>query len=408
MPGKRLIPLSSPEIIEEDVRMVKAVLDSRYLASGPFAAQFERETAERFGSRFAVAVSSGTAALHLALIAAGVDEGSLVITSPFSFIASANTILYQRGIPVFVDVDPQTLTIDPEKAADAIDAIVHRRRGWRMLLPRTTDEGTGELRAVVPVHIFGRPCEMTGILESARAGGVAVIEDACQALGATADGTWAGRWGDAGAFGFYPNKQITAGEGGMLLTDNAEWDQLFRSLRNQGRANDEQWLRHDRLGFNYRLDEMSGALGLSQLRRLDQLMNKRRAIAERYADNLAGVEEIAPLAPARPGTTLSWFLFAIRVSPLVSRDALMARLSDRGVTSRPYFWPIHLQPFYMRQFGFRRGDFPASEASGDSLLALPMPLGSSLDVVDYVCEVLVEETQAIRRRGIVDRQAAAQ
>ncbi len=408
MSRKRVVPLSSPDIAEEDVRMVKAVLDSRYLASGPVAEQFEREAAGRFGSRFAVAVSSGTAALHLSLIAAEVGARDLVITSPFSFIASANTILYQQGIPVFVDVDPQTLTLDPQKAADAIDAIVHRRPGWRTLLPRTAGAEVGALRAVVPVHIFGRPCEMRDPLAAAQAGGIAVIEDACQAVGAAADGTPAGRWGDAGVFGFYPNKQITSGEGGMLLTDNPAWDELFRSLRNQGRANDEHWLRHDRLGFNYRLDEMSSALGLSQLRRLDDLMAKRRAIAERYQENLAGLPDVAPLPPARPGMTLSWFLFMIRLSPLISRDALMARLSDRGVMTRPYFWPIHLQPFYMRQFGFARGDFPATEAAGDSMLALPMPLAAGLEDVDYVCEVVAEEADALRGSGVLDREAAAQ
>lgn len=405
MSGMRRIPLSSPEIIDEDVRMVMDVLESRYLASGPVAAQFERETAERFGARFAVAASSGTAALHMALIAADVTARSLVITSPFSFIASSNAILYQGGIPIFIDVDPGTLTIDPQKAADAIDAIVHRRRGWRALLPRSAGANVGDLRAVLPVHIFGRPCEMRDLLPVARAAGVAVIEDACQAVGAAADGTWAGRWGEAGVFGFYPNKQITSGEGGMLLTDDPAWDQLFRSLRNQGRANDEHWLRYDRLGFNYRLDEMSSALGLSQLRRLDHLLERRRAIAERYAANLAGVPDLAPLPPARPGMTLSWFLFMIRASPRISRDALMARLSDRGIMTRPYFSPIHLQAFYVEQFGHVRGDFPATEAAGDSLLALPMPLASGLEDVDYVCDAIAEEMHALRRDDI-PRQAA--
>lgn len=406
MSGMRRIPLSSPEIIDEDVRMVMEVLESRYLASGPVAEQFERETAERFGARFAVAASSGTAALHMALIAADVKARSLVITSPFSFIASSNTILYQGGIPIFVDVDPETLTIDSQKAIDAIDAIAHRRRGWRALLPRSVGANVGTLRAVLPVHIFGRPCEMRDLVPAARTAGIAVVEDACQAVGAAADGTWAGRWGEAGVFGFYPNKQITSGEGGMLLTDDPAWDQIFRSLRNQGRADDRDWFRYDRLGFNYRLDEMSSALGLSQLRRLDHLVARRRAIVERYAANLAGVPDISPLPPGRPGMTVSWFLFMIRVSPRISRDALMARLSDRGIMTRPYFWPIHLQTFYVEQFGYVRGDFPAAEAAGDSLLALPMSLAADLEEVDYVCDAVVEEVHALRGNSIVPREAA--
>ena len=351
---------------------------------------FETEAAARFGARFAIAVSSGTAALHMAVIAAGVREGDLVITSPFSFVASANVILYERGIPIFVDIDPVTLTIDPEKSREAIDAIVHRRAGWRSLLPRTCNPTSADLRAVLPVHIFGRPAEMRAIVNAARPAGVAVIEDACEAIGSTLDGVFAGRWGDAGTFGFYPNKQITSGEGGMLLTDDERWARLFRSLRNQGRSEDKDWLRHERLGFNYRMDEMSGALGLSQLRRIDELLRKREAVANRYTALLADVEGLYPLAPPRQGMTISWFLYAIRLAPEIDRDALMARLAQRGVMSRPYFWPIHLQPFYVERFGYAPGDFPACEAAGNSMLALPMPL-SSPDDVDYVCEVLAEE-----------------
>ena len=402
MPTNRIIPLSSPDIGADDFRLVHEALASRYLASGPMVDRFEREMAARFGARFAIAVSSGTAALHLAVIAAGVGDGDLVITSPFSFIASANAILYERGIPVFVDIDPDTLSIDPEKTLDAIDAVVHRRAGWRSLLPRTANPAAADLRAILPVHVFGRPAEMHAIVAAARSAGIAVVEDACEALGASSDGVFAGRWGDAGVFGFYPNKQITSGEGGMLLTDNAEWARLFRSLRNQGRASNDPSPLHERLGFNYRLDEMSAALGLSQLRRLDELLRKRAAVAERYSTLLAGIDGIAPLAPPREGMTISWFLYAIRVAPEIGRDHLMSRLAARGITSRPYFWPIHLQPFCVERFGFARGDFPAAEAAGDSMLALPMPLSSGLADVDYVCEVLAEEAVAARggpRRG---------
>ena len=391
---KRAVPLSSPHLDESDFSLVHDALASRRLASGPVAEQFEREMASRYGARFAITTSSGTAALHMAMIAAGVGDGDLVITSPFSFVASANVILYERGIPLFVDIDPDTLSIDTQKVVDAIDALVHRRAGWQALLPRACGQAAPALRAVLPVHVFGRPVEMHDIVASCRAAGVAVIEDACEALGASADGVPAGRWGDAGAFAFYPNKQVTAGEGGMLLTDHQPWADLFRSLRNQGRASDDRWLRHDRLGFNYRMDEMSAALGLSQFRRLDDLMSRRQAVAERYETLLAGIDGVSPLAPTRPGMTRSWFLYSIRLAPHIDRDRLMSRLADRGIMSRPYFWPIHLQPFYVERFGFAVGDFPSAEAAGHSMLSLPMPLSTGLADVDYVCEVIAEELAA--------------
>lgn len=396
MEPKRVIPLASPDINEEDVREVLGVLSSRYLASGPVLERFENAMAERFGARFAVGVSSGTAALHLAMIAAGAGDGDLVVTTPYSFVASSNAILYQRAIPLFVDIDPVTLTIDPAKAVEAIDAIAHRRAGWRRLLPRTCNVDVARLRAVLPVHLFGRPAEMREIVAAARDAGIAIIEDACEAIGAMSDGVYAGRWGDAAAFGFYPNKQITTGEGGMLLTDNEQWAALFRSLRNHGRVADTDWLRYERLGYNYRLDELSAALGLSQLRRFEELLEKREAVAQRYSAFFEGLDGVSPLAPPRAGMTTTWFLYSIRLAPHIDRDLLMKRLEARGVMSRPYFWPIHLQPFYMERFGYRPGDFPASEAAGHSLLSLPMMPNLGADDIDYVCEVVAEEIAAAR------------
>jgi perosamine synthetase len=355
------------------------------------AGSFEEEVAARFGARFAVATSSGTAALHMAVIAAGVKAGDLVITSPYSFVASANVILYERGIPVFVDVDPVTHMIDPQKAAEAIDTLAYQRPGWRHLLPRNCNATVGQLRAILPVHLFGRPAEMREMVSVARNAGIAVIEDACEAFGATSDGVYAGRWGDAGAFGFYPNKQITSGEGGMLVTDNEQWAQLFRSLRNQGRSNDAEWLRYERLGFNYRLDEMSAALGLAQFRRLDELLRRREAVAARYSAFFSTIEGVAPLADARPNMTRTWFLYVVRFAPHIDRDRVMAALHARGIMARPYFWPIHLQPFYMERFGFAPGDFPVAEESGHRLLALPMSPNLSDEDVDFVCAAVAEE-----------------
>lgn len=396
MTRKRLIHLAAPDVDDEDVRRVYEVLASRYLAAGPVAEELERAMAERVGARFAVAVSSGTAALHLAIIAAEVREGDLVITSPFSFVASANAILYERGIPVFADVDPETLTLDPQKTLEAIDAIVHRRSGWRHLLPRTCIPTSGTLRAVLPVHIFGRPAEIRGIVEASRNAGIAIIEDACEALGAEADGVLAGRWGDAATFGFAPNKPITSGEGGMVVTDNEAWARLFRSLRNQGRSADADRPRCDRLGFNYRMDEMSAALGVAQLRRLDELLRRREAVAQRYSAFFREVDGVSPLAPARPGMTVSPVLYAIRLAPDIDRDRLRQRLFERGVMTQAYFWPIHLQPFYIERFGYAPGDFTAAEAAGHSMLSLPFGPNLPDDDMDFVCNAVAEEVAALR------------
>lgn len=393
---KRVIPLSAPDVDADDLRAVHDVLASRYLASGPVVDRFEEAMAERMGSRFAVAVSSGTAALHLTMIAAGVTEGDLVITSPFSFVASANAVLYERGIPLFVDVDPETLTLDPARTCEAIDTIVHQRNGWRRLLPRTSNSSGATLRAVLPVHIFGRTTEMREMIDSADQAGVPVIEDACEALGAEADGVPAGRWGAASTLGFYPNKQITSGEGGMILTDREPWSKLFRSLRNQGRGSDREWLRYDRIGFNYRMDEMSGALGLSQLSRLDVLLRKRAAVASRYSSFLEALDGVSLLPPGRPGSKISWFLYPIRLAPDIDRDLLRKRLAARGISSQPYFWPIHLQPAYIERFGYVPGDFPAAEAAGRSMLALPFGPDLTDADVDYVCAAVADEVAVAR------------
>lgn len=396
MEPKRVVPLAVPDVDPADVRAVNEVLASRYLASGKTAETFEREFAERIGVRHAIAVSSGTAALHMTMIAAGVRDDDLVITSPYSFVASSNAILYERGIPVFVDIDPETLDIDPAKTCDAIETLVHRRAGWQHLLPRTCNADTNVLRAVLPVHLFGRPAELRDILDVAHRNHIPVIEDACEALGAKADGVYAGAFGDAATFGFYPNKQITSGEGGMLVTNDDAWMRLFRSLRNQGRSSDPEWLRYERLGYNYRMDELSAALGLSQLRRLDELLQRRESVARLYSKLLANLDGVSPLAAPRRDMTTSWFLYAIRLAPDIDRDHLRQRLADRGIASQPYFWPIHLQPFYIERFGFRRGDFPNAEAAGRSMLALPFGPGMADDDVAYVCDAIAQEVEQAR------------
>jgi dTDP-4-amino-4,6-dideoxygalactose transaminase len=349
-------------------------------------ADLERAFAERFGARHAIGVSSGTAAVHLSVLAAGVRDGDIVITTPFSFIASSNVILYERAIPVFVDIDPQTLTIDPAAAVDAIETLTLRREGWQRLLPPGGPRPTGTLRAIIPVDVFGRVAEMQAIVAAARGAGIAVIEDACEAVGASLDGIPAGRWGNAGTFAFYPNKQMTTGEGGMVLTDDDAIAREVSSLRSQGRSDDRSWLRHQRIGYNYRLNELSAAVGLAQFRRLDELLQKREAVAAMYTERLRGVEGIAPLPPPRAGMNISWFIYVVRVDDHINRDALAAELAARGIPTRPYFWPIHLQPPYRERFGFEPGAYPHTEAAGNSLLSLPFHGQLTEEEVDYVCE----------------------
>ncbi len=379
MPPRR-IQLSAPDITSEERRLVDEVLTSGQLSFGPVLEAFEQEFAERFGARYAVAMSSGTAALHVAMIAAGVGEGDVVITTPFSFVASANSILFERGVPYFVDIDPVTLTMDPAATVDAIETLAPQ----------------GRLRAVLPVHIFGRTVEMEAILAAARKHGVVVIEDACEAIGASADGVFAGRFGDASAFGFYPNKQLTTGEGGVLLTDRDDWARLARSLRNQGRSDSGTRIEYERLGFNYRMNTISAAIGLAQIRRLGELLHKREAVAMRYNALLAGLDGITPLAPPRAGMQLSWFVYIIRLAEGIDRDRLQAALAARGIDSRPYFPPIHLQPVYRETFGFRPGMFPHAEAAGASLLALPFHGNLTAEDIDCVCDAVAAESGSMR------------
>lgn len=380
------IPLSATDLGDDERLLLEEVLRTGRLSKGPMLADLERAFAERFGARHAIGVSSGTAAVHLSVLAAGVRDGDIVITTPFSFIASSNVILYERAIPVFVDIDPQTLTIDPAAAVDAIETLTLRREGWQRLLPPGGPRPTGTLRAIIPVDVFGRVAEMQAIVAAARGAGIAVIEDACEAVGASLDGIPAGRWGNAGTFAFYPNKQMTTGEGGMVLTDDDAIAREVSSLRSQGRSDDRSWLRHQRIGYNYRLNELSAAVGLAQFRRLDELLQKREAVAAMYTERLRGVEGIAPLPPPRAGMNISWFIYVVRVDDHINRDALAAELAARGIPTRPYFWPIHLQPPYRERFGFEPGAYPHTEAAGNSLLSLPFHGQLTEEEVDYVCE----------------------
>jgi perosamine synthetase len=379
------IPMSRPDITSAERAAVLDVLSTSTLALGPRLEHFERSLAERIGARHAVGVSSGTAGLHLCIVAAGIGEGDVVLTTPFSFVASANCVLYERARPVFVDIDPKTLTIDPDALASAARALT--ARGER-------------LRAILPVHVFGHPADMDPIVDVAARYRLAVIEDACEAIGAAYKGRAVGTLGDAAVFAFYPNKQLTTGEGGMIVTDDPAWDGLFRSLRNQGRDVFDGWLQHSRLGWNYRLDELSAALGAVQVERLEEILARRARVADAYTRRLVRLEHVTPPAIAPWVSRMSWFVYVVRLAPWLDRDTVIRALEERGVPSRAYFPPIHLQPFYRERFGFRPGDFPVSEEMGRRCLALPF-FGAMTDAqIDTVCGALGEvlaEAETSRR-----------
>ena len=385
------IPMSSPDLGDSEIAAVTRVLQTRYLSLGPQLEAFERTLASYVGAKHAVGVNSGTSGLHLAVIAAGVQEGDLVITTPFSFIASANCVLYESGIPIFVDVDPVTGNIDPRLAAQAIHDLTCGGACAQRRLPRKLSASqSGRVKAILPVDAFGQPADMDPIVEVARQYGLVVIEDSCEAIGAEYKGRKAGMLGDVGVFAFYPNKQMTTGEGGMVVTNRDDWEALFRSLRNQGRDVFDAWLNHTRLGYNYRMDEMSAALGLAQLWRLEELLAKRAQVAQWYNQRLSAHEliEVPRIVPET--TRMSRFVYVVRIKPPADRNRVTEQLEGRGIPSRPYFTPIHLQPFYREQFGYRQGDFPVTEELGAVTLALPFSSIMAEAEVEHVCHHLID------------------
>ncbi len=391
------VPMSSPDIGDTEVQAVVETLRTPTLSIGPRLAAFERSAAAIAGVEWGVGVNSGTSGLHLCVIAAGVGDGDLVITTSFSFIASANCVLYERGVPVFVDVDPVTGNIDPHLVASAVADLTRGGAAADRWLPpalRGARRSVGRLRALLPVHAFGQPADMDPLIDTARNYDLAIIEDACEAIGAAYKERPAGSLGDAAVFAFYPNKQVTTGEGGMIVTNREAWAHLFRSLRNQGRDVFDGWLNHTRLGYNYRLDELSAALGLVQLQRLDEILAKRARVAAWYDERLAGVEWIETPRIASTTTHMSWFVYVVRILPPAQRDTVVRLLAECGIPSRPYFTPIHLQPFYREQFGYRGGEFPVTEHLGSVSLALPFSSVMTEAQVDAVCEALCD---AVRR-----------
>jgi perosamine synthetase len=379
------IPLSRPDITELEIDMVAETMRSGRLSMGPMQERFEKLVAARAGCRHAVAVSSGTCGLHLVMRALGVGPGDEVITTPFSFVASSNCVLFVGATPVFVDICPKTLNMDPAQVERAIT-------------PRT--------RAILAVETFGNPAYMDAYRSIAARHEIPLVEDCCEALATSHHGKPCGSFGRAGVFGFYPNKQITTGEGGMIVTDDQRLAEMCHSLRNQGRAvgpdqeapgaaghnprNVGTWLRHVRLGYNYRLPEINAALGVAQMRRLDEIVVKRQQVADLYMRRLMGNRHVV-LPTLLPETVMSWFVFVVRLETGYTqeeRDRVIAGLRNHDVGAADYFPCIHLQPFYREQFGFRPGMFPMAEAVSQRTIALPFYNDLSARDVEIVCATL--------------------
>jgi len=368
------IPLAQPELGAREEELVLEVLRSGRLSLGPMGERFERAFAEWLGVEDAVSCSSGTAALHLGVRALGWQGGDEVLTSPFSFVASANCLLYEGVRPAFCDVDPVTLDLDPEAAAAAVG-----------------DRTVG----LLPVHIFGYPAAMPELEGLAAEHQLGVLEDACEALGAVdSEGRGVGARGNLATFAFYANKQMTTGEGGMIVPRDAEEAARLRSERNQGRAVDMGWLDHDRLGYNYRLSDVAAAIGVAQVERLDDLLAERERVAALYAERLAEIEGIEVPIAGREQERRSWFVYTVKLPEDVNRDAVVARLAERGVASKAYLPCIHLFP-HLRELGYREGQFPVAEAASARSLALPFFPAMSEAQVERVSEELAA---AIRSR----------
>jgi len=386
------ISMSSPDLTDFEREAVAAVLCTPNLSMGNEILEFEAAFREYIGCRHAIGVSSGTGGLHLCVRAAGISSGDLVITTPFSFVASTNVLLYENAVPVFVDVDPVTGNIHPDGIQEAVDDLRKGGVAAQKWLPRFIKNAHSKkelsVKAILPVDIFGQPAEMDPIIRIAKRHNLKLIEDSCEALGAEYKGRKAGTFGDYGVFAFYPNKQITTGEGGVIVTDDDEAADMMRALRNQGRALGDTWLQHTYLGYNYRLDEMSAVLGRKQMERLEELLDKRQQVADWYNQRLRVIQGVQTQQLSNNTTRMSWFVYVIRVNPGVDRDFVARNLDERGIPARPYFLPIHLQPYMVERFGYQPGDFPITEDLGRRGLALPFSSVMTEDQVDQVCKTL--------------------
>jgi perosamine synthetase len=361
------VPLSRPYIDEREEEAVLDVLRSGRLSLGPTIERFEELFADRVGAPYAAAVSSGTAALHMLCHIAGVGEGDEVITSPLSFVSTANCFIFEGGRPVFADVDPHTLNLDPA----AVEAAISERT-----------------KGIVAVDMFGYPCELDELRAVADRYGLWLVDDSCEALGAEYKGRPVGSHGVSGAFGFYPNKQITTGEGGVATTHSEDEWELLKSLRNQGRSYENRWFHHVRLGFNYRFTDLQAAVGVVQLQKLDEILARRAEAAARYGELLAGVDGVEAPQPDDPDHKRSWFVYVAKLSPGLDRESVMQRLADEGIEAAHYVPCVHLQPYMREQYGFAEGLCPVAEDASARSLALPFFTGIEPDEQELVVDAL--------------------
>lgn len=376
--------MSSPDLTEAERSAVAKVLDTTMLSMGDQVSAFEDSVRAFSGAAHAIAVNSGTSGLHLCVRAARIGTGDLVLTTPFSFIASSNVLLYENAVPVFIDVDMHTGNIDPSRLAQAVEQLSKGGRAAEAWLPRKGATAR-KPKAILAVDVFGQPADYDAVATIAKQHDLTLIEDSCEALGAEYKGKLAGRFGQMAVYAFYPNKQITTGEGGVIVTDDGTVADFMRALRNQGRAPGDTWLQHTHMGYNYRLPELSAALGRVQMQRLNELLAKREQVAAWYGQRLKNIEqvEVQHLAPST--TRMSWFVYVVRLAPQVSREKVARLLDEAGIPTRPYFAPIHLQPFMLERFGYQPGDFPIAEDLGRRGLALPFSSVMSEEQVDLVC-----------------------
>ena len=374
------VSLSSPDIIEKDIEAVVGVMKTRFLSIGPKVVGFEKRISSFVGTKYAVAVNSGTSALHLIIRGMGIGEGDVVVTTPFSFIASSNCILFERGRPLFVDIKEDTLNLDAAKVEEKLESM--------------SKEELAKVKALLVVDAFGQPADWDRFKEIGKKYNLKLIEDSAEALGSEYKGRKCGSFGKAGVFAFYPNKQITTGEGGVLVTNNEELARLARSMRNQGRGESGEWLDHERLGYNYRMDEIASALGCSQMERIEEVLDKRAKVAGMYGEKLAEVEEVQVPYIAPYVSRMSWFVYVVRLERGIDRNKVIKYLNEEGVQCKPYFTPIHLQPFYRKMFGYKEGDFPITEDVTGRTIALPFFNNLKEEQIDYV---VIKLKEAIKR-----------
>jgi len=372
----KTIPLASPELGEEEKIAVLEVLDSSILSIGPKVEEFEQRMADYSQRKYAVAVNSGTSALDLVGRSLSIGPGDKYITTSFSFITTANILLYVGATPVFADIEKDTYNIDPQSIEERV-------------------KKDPSIKGIITVDVFGHPCDWDAINKITEQYNLTMIEDSCEALGSEYKGRRCGSYGEAGAFAFYPNKQITTGEGGVIVTDNEDIYIKSRSMRNQGRGEGGSWLDHVRLGFNYRLNEISSVLGIEQLKKIHSFIEKRNKVADRYEKYLSKVDGVTTPVVKDYVTQMSWFVYVITLDENIDRDMVLQGLREAGIGCRNYFSPIHLQPFYEERFGFKQGILPVTEEVGKRTIAIPFFNDLKEDDQIYVAEQLKQIIESL-------------